>query len=368
MTGNDFMSSQHQQAPPPETREERPPAAAVHPLLNVSLTAYHGPDDRLFSPGYRARVFEQLPVRAIEPRPAKPKHAKKGAASPATARPAAAAGGASGEEEEEEAVLRPLRATPPLDMEQWPRFKWLLHLDGHSAAYRLQYLLATNSAVFKQGSPYYEYYYSGLRPHEHYYPFWESHPTDVLDALRNASEHDESTRRTARRAQSFAHRHLSPHARQCYWRALLSMYARRLHSTPTLSDWPRARPLFPGGRHSRRAPLHGGELVDWRGVSAEWRAANDASLRATVAELEDELAQTSTRAHAAARSAQDARTAERRGGGSSSHGRPRRHSAPFSRLESEAEKRTPRLDVERFTVPRCGLVNVKCRTLWGRDV
>ena len=37
--------------------------------------------------------------------------------------------------------------------------RYLLNLDGHTAAYRLGHLLATNSLVFKQESPQIEYYY-----------------------------------------------------------------------------------------------------------------------------------------------------------------------------------------------------------------
>ena len=50
----------------------------------------------------------------------------------------------------------------------------LLHL--------LQFLLATNSAVLKQTSYFWEYYYSALEPYVHFWPFWETSPTDVIQA------------------------------------------------------------------------------------------------------------------------------------------------------------------------------------------
>lgn len=37
--------------------------------------------------------------------------------------------------------------------------RWLLNLDGHTAAYRLAQLLAVNSLVLKQQSPRREFYY-----------------------------------------------------------------------------------------------------------------------------------------------------------------------------------------------------------------
>ena len=72
-------------------------------------------------------------------------------------------------------------------------------------------------------------------------PFWTTSPTDVLGVLANLSAHAPwRLEQMAARAQAFAHRSLSRHARSCYWRALLQLYANRLASTPTLSSWPRA--------------------------------------------------------------------------------------------------------------------------------
>jgi len=138
---------------------------------------------------------------------------------------------------------KPLLPSRRLDIRQHPRYKMLLHLDGHTASSRLQALLATNSVVIKQSSYFWEYYYAGLQPHKHFLPFWQEAPTDVLGVLRNVSrpEYDGHLRRVATTAQQFAHHHLKAHARECYWRALLHCYARRLATPPQLSYWPRAR-------------------------------------------------------------------------------------------------------------------------------
>lgn len=45
-----------------------------------------------------------------------------------------------------------------------PLSRYLLNLDGHTAAYRLGHLLATNSLVLKQESPMVEYYYRCVVP------------------------------------------------------------------------------------------------------------------------------------------------------------------------------------------------------------
>ena len=88
------------------------------------------------------------------------------------------------------------------------------------------------------------YYYGALSPNEHYVSFWTSSSTDVLDVLENLSrpEADAPARSVAKAGQAFAHQHLEPHARQCYWRALLKLYTRRLRHPPKLGDWPDAIP------------------------------------------------------------------------------------------------------------------------------
>ena len=48
----------------------------------------------------------------------------------------------------------------------------MLQLDGHTASWRFQFLLASHSLVLKQWSYYREYYYAGLEPGVHYLPFW----------------------------------------------------------------------------------------------------------------------------------------------------------------------------------------------------
>ncbi|KAG1665371.1 KDEL motif-containing protein 1 [Nymphon striatum] len=43
-------------------------------------------------------------------------------------------------------------------------FKYQINIDGTVAAYRFPYLLAGDSVVLKQESPYYEHFYGELRP------------------------------------------------------------------------------------------------------------------------------------------------------------------------------------------------------------
>ena len=237
------------------------------------------------------------------------------------------------------------RPATPLQLRKWVdikdhgRYRFLLHLDGHSCSWRLQFLLATNSAVLKQQSYFWEYYCepthdasrtarvaplpirarahhppppplprtsvsahpapraradSLLQPHQHYVPFWESSPLDVLDALENASapRHNGAMRRLGLEGSRLAHRLLNAHARQCYWRALLGLYATRLQRPPSLAAWPRAQPARNNWREGWIKPNNprGQPRLDWARAPAGFRERDDASLRRVLEGLEADLA------------------------------------------------------------------------------
>ena len=71
--------------------------------------------------------------------------------------------------------------------------KYQVNLDGTVAAYRLPYLLASDSVVLKQESLYYEYFYKDLKPYEHYIPF-KRDLSDLLEKIQWARDHDEEVR------------------------------------------------------------------------------------------------------------------------------------------------------------------------------
>jgi hypothetical protein len=137
--------------------------------------------------------------------------------------------------------LAPLTKAPREPPEAMGRYKWLLHLDGHSYSARLQNLLLTNAAVLKQQSMYVEYYYRALQPWEHYIPFYVTAHDDIVEVLQNVSQHDEAVRLVAHRAQAFAHATLDVDSRNCYWRRLLHGWSHRLAYRPTPDAWPTAR-------------------------------------------------------------------------------------------------------------------------------
>src|SRR5262249_12286926 len=45
---------------------------------------------------------------------------------------------------------------------EWSRYRYLIHIDGNTAAFRLANALRTGSVIVKQESPYVEYWYGGL--------------------------------------------------------------------------------------------------------------------------------------------------------------------------------------------------------------
>ena len=70
--------------------------------------------------------------------------------------------------------------------------RYLLNLDGHTAAYRLGHLLATNSLVLKQESTNMEHYYRSLRPFHHYVPILKHSEHDLMPRLHwaRAKQHE----------------------------------------------------------------------------------------------------------------------------------------------------------------------------------
>uniref|UniRef100_A0A672IIZ2 Glycosyl transferase CAP10 domain-containing protein n=1 Tax=Salarias fasciatus TaxID=181472 RepID=A0A672IIZ2_SALFA len=83
------------------------------------------------------------------------------------------------------------------------KYKYQINIDGTVAAYRLPYLLAGDSVVFKQDSGYYEHFYKELRPWEHYIPV-RADLGDLLEKIQWARDHDDEAKTIALAGQRFA--------------------------------------------------------------------------------------------------------------------------------------------------------------------
>lgn len=90
------------------------------------------------------------------------------------------------------------------------------------ASYRLPYLLAGDSLVLKQDSPFYEHFYNKLVPYEHYVPF-KRDLSDLVDQVRWSIDHESEVRQIIRNAQKFTRDNLMADHVLCYHVLLLKV-------------------------------------------------------------------------------------------------------------------------------------------------
>lgn len=103
------------------------------------------------------------------------------------------------------------------------KYKYQINIDGTVAAYRFPYLLAGNSVVLKQDSPYYEHYYHQLEPFEHFVPFHRDPKLDLVEKVKWLKANDREAQRIMRSARNFARQHLMPRDIFCYYFLLLKV-------------------------------------------------------------------------------------------------------------------------------------------------
>lgn len=115
------------------------------------------------------------------------------------------------------------------------KYKYQINVDGTVAAYRFPYLLAGDSVVFKQDSPYYEHFYHDLQPMKHYIPF-KRDLNDLLDQLKWAKANDVKAKNIASNGQKYARDNLLGDKLYCYSYVLFKEYARRLVQKPRVRD------------------------------------------------------------------------------------------------------------------------------------
>jgi hypothetical protein len=77
-----------------------------------------------------------------------------------------------------------------IPMPQFFNYKYQISLDGTVASYRLAYLLAGDSLIFKQTSSYYEHFYRQLIPNKHYIPI-KKDLSDLIEKIQWAKDHDD---------------------------------------------------------------------------------------------------------------------------------------------------------------------------------
>ncbi|XP_067652015.1 protein O-glucosyltransferase 2-like [Haliotis asinina] len=113
--------------------------------------------------------------------------------------------------------------------------KYQITIDGTVAAYRLPFLLASDSVVLKQDSKYYEHFYHLLEPYVHYIPF-NRDLSNLLQQIQWAKDHDDEANSMGRRSQDFVQEHLTPRQIYCYHARFLHEFSKLLKNKPKLEE------------------------------------------------------------------------------------------------------------------------------------
>ena len=112
-----------------------------------------------------------------------------------------------------------------------------------------------------------------------------------LTCLRTHSLTTHHSPLTTHHSPRTAHHLLPYYHLQCYWRALLRLYANRLQQPPSLARWPEAQKArgnkregwYPDGSE-RAAPR-----VRWGDIGPGWRRRDEASVLQAVQQVEEQL-------------------------------------------------------------------------------
>ncbi|CRL01387.1 CLUMA_CG014350, isoform A [Clunio marinus] len=115
-------------------------------------------------------------------------------------------------------------------------YKYQVNMDGTVAAYRLPYLLAGNSVVLKQESPYYEHFYRDLIPFKHFIPFHRDPKLDLVEKIRWLKKHDKQAQQITKNARDFVRENLLPSNIFCYYLMLFKNYSERIVSPIEVSE------------------------------------------------------------------------------------------------------------------------------------
>ena len=106
---------------------------------------------------------------------------------------------------------------------QQSHYKYILHLPGHSCAYRLSLELSMNSVIIMYPCRYKLWYMSMLKPYVHYVPIVMSEDghVNIYKTIDWCIEHEEECERIAKNARAFYEKHLGREGIFEYWSRLL---------------------------------------------------------------------------------------------------------------------------------------------------
>jgi hypothetical protein len=90
------------------------------------------------------------------------------------------------------------------------RYKYLMSIDGHSSAWRrVPWIMLSNSVLVKQEAPTTQWFYSAMKPHEHYVPVNER-LTDIFEQIDWMKVNDEKVHKISKNAQKLVRENLMP--------------------------------------------------------------------------------------------------------------------------------------------------------------
>nr|CAG4639244.1 EOG090X07KN [Daphnia magna] len=122
-----------------------------------------------------------------------------------------------------------------VSLEDHCSYKYLFNYRGVAASFRFKHLFLCKSLVFHVGDEWVEFFYPALKPWVHYIPVPSSATQhDLLRLVRFAQENDDLVSRIAARGHELIWNHLKMSDIECYWRYLLTQYAKLLRFQPQL--------------------------------------------------------------------------------------------------------------------------------------
>ncbi|XP_015603736.1 O-glucosyltransferase rumi homolog [Cephus cinctus] len=122
-----------------------------------------------------------------------------------------------------------------LSLEEHCKYKYLFNYRGVAASFRHKHLFLCRSLVFHVGNEWTEFYYKAMKPWIHYIPVpKDANQRELKDLILFAKENDGLAKKIANHGRDFIWGKLQLSDITCYWKKLLSSYAKLLSYRPTL--------------------------------------------------------------------------------------------------------------------------------------
>lgn len=122
----------------------------------------------------------------------------------------------------------PLRTLPAVPWADFAHQKYVLVMDGTTAAAKLAKALATGAVVLLPNSSYEQWFEPELVAWKHFVPLWQEGIEDIFPRLAFLEANPAVAERIGHEARSFACKHLVPEGRACWWREMVRVYRQSL--------------------------------------------------------------------------------------------------------------------------------------------